>query len=66
MLYLIATILRHEVAIPRRHVSAPKPTRPDRALLAALARLLPRALRWHRIVSPRTLLACHQRLIKDK
>lgn len=59
-------ILRHEVAVPRRHVAAPKPARPDRALLAALARLLPRALRAHRIVSPPTLLAWHQWLVKNK
>lgn len=39
---------------------------PDRALLATLARLLPRALRSHRIASPRTLLACHQELVQHK
>jgi putative transposase len=59
-------VLRHQLVVLGRQAGRPSLRPADRALLAALARVLPRRRRHALIVTPQTLLRWHRELVRSK
>ena len=56
-------VLRHQLAVLQRRTPRPRTTWTDRALIAALTRLLPKPRRLGLLVTPATILRWHRQLI---
>jgi putative transposase len=59
-------VLRHQLAVLRRRAPRPRTSWPDRALIAALTRLLPTRRRLGLLITPGTVLRWHRRLISRR
>ncbi len=59
-------VLRHQLVVLGRHQRRPSLRPAERALLAALARLLPAGRRHGLVVTPQTLLRWHRELVRRK
>jgi putative transposase len=59
-------VLRHEVALLRRGNPRPRLDWADRAILAGLISWLPKRLRSQRLLTPKTVLRWHRRLIAKR
>jgi putative transposase len=59
-------VLRHQLAVLQRQTGRPRLSWADRALISALARLLPKARRFGMLITPGTLLRWHADLVKRR
>jgi len=59
-------VLRHQLAVLQRRTPRPRISWTDRAIIAALARLLPARRRCGFLITPATILRWHQQLVRRR
>ena len=59
-------VLRHQLAVLQRHAPQLRITWTDRAVIAALARLLPARRRRGFLITPATILRWHRQLVRRR
>jgi transposase len=59
-------VLRHQLAVLRRRTPRPRIRWTDRAVIAALARLLPARRRFGFLITPATILRWHRQLVRRR
>ena len=59
-------VLRHQLAVLQRRTPRPRMSWTDRALIAALTRLLPVRRRLGLLVTPATILRWHRQLVTNR
>ncbi len=59
-------VLRHQLAVLQRQVTRPRFSRSDRALIATLAKLVPRERCAAFLVTPETILRWHRALVRRR
>ena len=59
-------VLRHQLAVLQQRTPRPRMTWTDRAVIAALSRLLPVRRRHGLLVAPATILRWHRQLVATK
>jgi putative transposase len=59
-------VLRHQLAVLQQGATRPRMSWADRALIAALARLLPTRRRLGLLVTPATIMRWHRQLVSRR
>ena len=59
-------VLRHQLAVLQRRTARPRMRWSDRAVIAALARLLPPRRRLGLLITPATILRRHRQLVANR